>query len=106
MSNQPTKYSLKVPGELYARLRRSIEEDMRWLNSLRPALKITGLIFGIALIVVAWYRGADWWTTPTTFVTKGMAREVPPIVEVGVIVAIILIVYVAHAVARDRENRR
>ena len=105
MGNQPKKYSWKMPGELYARLRRSIWEDVRWLKSLRPAFKITGLIFGIALIVGAWYRGAEWWTTPTTFVTKGMARKVSPIVEVGVIVALILIVYIAHALDRDRESR-
>ena len=105
MGNQPTRYSWKVPGELYARLRQSIGEDIRWLNSLWPALKITGLILGIALIFGAWYLGAKWWTTPRIFVTKGMAREVSPIVELGVWVAIILIVYIAHAVDRDRESR-
>ena len=105
MGNQPKKYSWKAPGELYGRLRRSVGEDIRWLNSLRPAFKITGLIFGIALIVGAWYPGAEWWTTPTTYVTKGMARGVPPLVEVGVIVAIILVVYIAHSIDRDHESR-
>jgi len=90
---------------LYARLRRSIAEDVRWFNSLRPAIKITCLIFGVALIVGAWYLGLDWWTTPRIFVTKGMAREVSPIVEAGVYVAIVLIVYVAHAIDRKHESR-
>ena len=80
-------------------------EDIRWLNSLRPAIKITCLIFGVALIVGAWYLGLDWWTTPRIFVTKGMAREVSPIVEAGVDVGIILIVYVAHAIDRKHESR-
>ena len=105
MGNAPKKYSWKVPGELYARFWRSFREDIEWLNSLRPSLKITGLILGIALIAAAWYPGAEWWLTPTTFVTKGMAREVPPIVEVGVIVGIIFIVYIAHAIARAPKSR-
>ena len=105
MGNQPTNYSWKVPGELYARLRRSIREDIRWLNSLRPAIRITLLIVGVALILGAWYPGAEWWTTPRIFVTHGMAREVPPIVEAGVIVGIILILYIVHAIDRKPDNR-
>src|SRR4029079_14776092 len=80
---------------LYARLRRSIAKDIRWLNSLRPAIKITCLIFGIALIVFAWSRGWDWWTTPRIFLTSGMDREVSPIVEAGGDVRVLLMLLVA-----------
>ena len=51
-------------------LLRSISKDIQWLNSFRPAVKIAGLIFVIALIVGAWYLGAEWWTTPVTFVVN------------------------------------
>ena len=62
------------------------------------------LIFVIALIVGAWYLGTEWWTTPVTFVVKGMARESPPLEIAGVIVAIILTVYIGYVMDRDRKS--
>lgn len=87
-------------------LLRSVWKDIRRLNSgLHPALRIILLILGIALIVVAWYLGTEWWTTPVTFVVKSMARESPPIEIAGIILGIILVVYVAYVISRDRESR-
>jgi hypothetical protein len=88
-------------------LQRSIWKEIPWLNSFGPAVKIAGLIFGIALIVGAWYLGTEWWTTPVTFVVKGMARNPkPPLLEiVAVIVAIICIVYITYVIDRDGISR-
>ena len=84
-------------------LLRVIWKDIFWLNSqLHPAVRIILLAFGIALVFAAWYVGTEWWTTPVTFVVKGMARESPPLEIAAVIVAITLTVYVAYVIGRDR----
>lgn len=87
------------------RLLRFIWQDLRWLNSLRPAVKIAGLILGIALIFAAWYPGAEWWTTPRIFVLNKMAREAPPLETVGVFIDVIVIVYIVGLIDRDRRSR-
>lgn len=85
------------------RLLRMIWKDIFWLNSqLHPSVRIILLGFGIAVVFAGWYVGAEWWTTPVTFVVKGMARESPPLEIAAVIVGIILIVYVAYVIDRDR----
>ena len=73
--------------------------------SLRPAMKFAGLVFGVAFIVGAWFLGAEWWTTPVNFVVKGMARKSPPLEIMAVVVATILIVYIAYAADRYRNPR-
>lgn len=79
---------------------------MLWLKSrLGPAGRITALILGVALIVGAWSLGAEWWTTPVNFVVKGMARQSAPLEIAGVIFVIILIVYIAYVIDRDRQDR-
>lgn len=46
-------------------LLRLIVKDILWLSSrLHPAWRIVLLIFGIALIVAAWYVGLEWWLAP------------------------------------------
>lgn len=85
------------------RLLRSIRKDILWLNSFRPAVKVTGLILGIGLIVGACYPGLEWWMTP---VDLGRAARFAPRLEVlGVILFIILAVYIAYVLDRDRESR-
>lgn len=87
------------------RLLRFIWQDLRWLNSLRPAVKIASLILGITLIFGAWYVGAEWWTTPRIFVLNKMAREAPPLETVGVFIDVIVIVYIVGLIERDRRSR-
>ena len=85
-------------------LLRSIWRDILWLNSFGPAVKVTGVILGVALIVGAWYVGTEWWTTPVNFVVNGMARKSPPLEIAVVIVGIILIVYITYVTDRDRDH--
>jgi len=82
------------------RLLRLIWGDILWLNSLRPAVKITALIFGIVLIVGAWYLGAEWWSRPTLH--KGQYH--PRAGVAGAILIIILIVYIIHTIDRYRKS--
>ena len=84
---------------------RSIWRDILWLNSFGPAVKVAGVVFGIALIVGACYLGTEWWTTPVTFVVKGMARESSPLEIAAVIAGIILVVYIAYIIDRDHQSR-
>jgi Kef-type K+ transport system membrane component KefB len=86
-------------------LLRSIWQDTLWLNScLHPALRIVLLILGIALIVAAWYVGAEWWLAPVNlrYTTRSSSR----IEVVSVIFAIILIVYISYVTDRDHRKSR
>ncbi len=103
MDNQPKKQPQKVFGEFYARLRRSIGKDIRWLNSLDRVVKIIGLIFGIALIVGAWSVGIEWWSAPVTL--RYSTRPSPRLEVAGVILDLILLVYIAYVIDRDHESR-
>lgn len=84
-------------------LLRSIWKDILWFNSLRPAVKIAGLILGIALIFGVWYLGTEWWYTRVSsrYITRPHPRLEEPIVVLG----IILVVYIAYVIDRDRESR-
>ena len=85
------------------RLLRSIRNDISWLSSFGPAVKVTGLILGVALIVGAWYLGLEWWMTPVNL--RYTTRSSPRLEVVGVILAIFLAVYIAYVMDRDRESR-
>ena len=84
------------------RLLRSIWKDILWLYSMGPFVRIVGLIFGIALIVGAWYAGAEWWMAPVhlRYTTRRAAR-----LEItGVVLGVILITYIAYVMDRDRNS--
>jgi TRAP-type C4-dicarboxylate transport system permease small subunit len=77
---------------------------MLWLKSrLSPAVRIAGLIFGIILIVGAWYLGAEWWNAPMMgrYDTRPSPRWELPIAMLG----IVFIVYIAYVIDRDRKSR-
>ena len=81
---------------------RIIWKDILSLNSkLAPAVKIAGLIFVIALIVGAFYLGAEWWSVP--ILHKGQYH--PRGRVAGVILIIIFIVYFTHVIDRYRKSR-
>lgn len=84
-------------------LRRSIWKDILWLNSFGPALKVTALVCGIALIVGAWYLGTEWWMATVTL--RFTTRRATRLEIVAVILAIILTIYVTYVMDRDRESR-
>ena len=86
-------------------LLRSIWNDILWLNSRLPfAVRIAIVIFGVAFLVVAWHLGAEWWAQPVTVVVKGMARESPRWQILGIVIAVILIVYISYVIGRDRKS--
>ena len=87
------------------RLLRFIWQDLRWLDSFGPALKVAGLVLGVALIVGAWYMGAEFWTRPRRFILNGMARDAPLVETIGVFVDIFVIVYIVGLIERDRRSR-
>jgi hypothetical protein len=86
------------------RLLRFIWQDLRWLNSFRPKLKVAGLIIGIGLAVGAWLLGAEFWTTPR--VLRRAGREAPLVESIGVFVDIFVIVYIVGLIERDRRSRK
>lgn len=87
------------------RLLRFIWQDLRWLNSFSPAVKVAGLILGASLVFGAWYMGAEFWTRPRMFVPSKMAREAPLAETVLVFVDIFVIVYIVGLIERDRQSR-
>ena len=87
---------------------RGIWNDVLWVNSrLTPAVRVAVLIFGIALIVLAWRLGYDWnwWTTPTTFVFSGMAREAPRWQFFAVHLGFVVLSYIGLSISRFRKTR-
>ena len=85
------------------RLLRFIWQDLRWLNSFGPKLKVAGLIIGIGLAVGAWLLGAEFWTRPR--VLRKAGREAPLVESIGVFVDIFVIVYIVGLIERDRRSR-
>ena len=85
------------------RLLRSIWKDIVRLSGLPRVVKIGGLVIGVLLILAAWHAGAEWWTRPRIFVTKGIAREVAPLEEAIAIFAIVFVVYAVYALGRDLD---
>lgn len=74
--------------------------------SLSSAVKIAGLVFVVALIIGAWYMGAEWWKAPVigrydTYNTRPSTR----LEFWGVILGIVFLVYVAYAIDRYRKSR-
>ena len=84
-------------------LLRIIWKDILWLNSLTPAVKIAVLIVAIALILGAWYLGAEWWTTPVLFFEY--KPPTPPLEIAAVILAITFICYLSWVIDRYRKTR-
>lgn len=84
-------------------LLRSIRKDILWLNSFRPAVKVTGVILGTGLIVGAWYLGLEWWLTPVNL--KYTTRSASRLEVLGVLIVIVLATYFPYAIDRDRESR-
>lgn len=77
------------------RLLRRIWQDLLNLNSqLELAVKITGSILGIALIVAGWYIGKDWWNTQLTISRIALA---------GIMFAVIFLCYLASVAIRIRR---
>ena len=66
-------------------------------------MKVAGLVFGIALIVGAWYLGAEWWITPIRL--KDRARPAPRLEVAAVILSIVFLIYIADAIERYRQSR-
>lgn len=77
------------------------------IRSLRLALKIALLVFGIAFIVSVWYLGMDWWTSPTNVAPwYARIRRMRPRLEYwGVILGVFLAVYLALLIDRYRKGR-
>lgn len=75
-----------------------------WLNSLRPAVKIPGVIFLLGLIVGGWYLGREWWNVKG-FIGKGGARLVPRWEFWSVVLGIIFICYLASVIERGAKSR-
>ena len=82
------------------RLLRFIWGDILWFNSIRPAVKITALMFVFVLTVGAWYLGAEWWSTPT--LQKGQYH--PRAGVAGAILITTFIVYIIYAIDRYRKS--
>lgn len=83
-------------------LLRSIRKDIVWLNSLQPAVKITGLIVVVGLIVGACYLGLEWWMTPVKL--KYTTRSSPRLEVLGVVLGTVLAVYISYVIDRDRGS--
>lgn len=74
--------------------------------SLSPAMKIAGLLFGIALTIGACYLGAEWWTTPVNVAPWYVPPRMRPRLEfAGVLLGIVFLVYIAYAIARYSNSR-
>jgi hypothetical protein len=101
--NPAKKSPWNVAGDFIARLQRSIWKDIQWFNSLASAVKIISLIVGIGFIVGAWYLGIEWWMSPITL--RYSTRPAARLEVLGVILGLILLVYVAYVLDRDRESR-
>lgn len=69
-------------------------------------MKIAGLVFGVGLILGAWYLGAEWWTTPVQFTFKTFQSR-PPTERrelAGVILAVVFVSYIAWVIDRYRTR--
>ena len=103
LMSDPNKHPQNLSRTFLVGLLKSIWKDLLWLNSFGPAVKIAGLIFGIAVIVGAWYVGTDWWMER---VTGRYGTSPRPRLEImGVVLAIILMTYLAYVIDRDRKSR-
>ena len=85
------------------RFLRIIWKDILWLNSrLAPAMKIAGLILVIAVILLAWYQGAEYWAERVG--TKYRSRpQRGGIVAVGL--GILFLCYIGSVLDRYRKSR-
>jgi hypothetical protein len=82
---------------------RFIWKDIR---SLRLAVKVASLIFGMVLIVAVSYLGADWWTRPVNVAPWYVPPRMRPRVEFyGVISGLILVYCLARLIGRYRNSR-
>ena len=88
------------------KLLRFIWQDLRWLNSFGPRLKVAGLIIGIVLAVGAWLLGAEFWTMPRPLFRNKATREAPLVEAIGVFVDIFVIIYIIGLIERDRRSRK
>lgn len=82
---------------------RIIWKDILRLNSLRPAVKIPGLIVLLGLVVGGWYLGREWWAKKE-YIGKGGARFVPRWEFWSVVLGIIFICYLAGVIERGLKS--
>ena len=74
--------------------------------SVRPAIKIVGLIFAIALSVSVWYLGIVWWTQPVDVAPWYVQPRMRPRLEFyGVLLGLVLLCYIIYAADRYRKSR-
>jgi len=75
--------------------------------SWHPAIKIVGLVLGIAFIVSLWYLGIGWWTQPVN-VAPGYVkppRMRPRLEFFGLIFGLVLLYYIAYVGDCYRKSR-
>ena len=77
---------------------------MVWLNSLKPAAKVAGLILGLALLFVGWFLGREWWTKVVIFAPNYIAREAPRYEIASVFLAAIVLTYLVGVIDRTRHD--
>ena len=85
-------------------LLRIIWQDILWLNTLRPAIKIPGLILLLGLIIGSWYLGREFWNVKG-FIAKGGGRLAPRWEFYAVVFGIAFLCYMVWVIERARKNR-
>ena len=69
---------------------------------LRAGVKIVGLVFGIALIVGAWYLGAEWWTRPVNVAPWYVQPRMRPRLEFFGVMGVIGLIQQGKLSGRER----
>jgi hypothetical protein len=87
-------------------LLRTVNKDLAWLNSFRPAAKVAGLILGIAILFVGRFLGREWWTKVVIFAPNKIAREAPRYEIASVLLAAIVVSYLVGVIERTRQELR
>ena len=83
---------------------RIIWKDIQWVNSrLAPAIEIAGLILVIALIVWAWYQGAEYWAERVATIKWRSRPQRGGIVLVGL--GALFLSYIMWVIERYRKSR-
>lgn len=84
---------------------RVIWKDMLWLHTrFSPAAKIADVVFGVVLILGAWYLGAEFWMKRVSW--QKFPRPYTQLEELLVWLGLFLVFYIISVIERYRKARR